>query len=54
MTGNFRTQSDNNLINNKDLKDITLNGLVETFDLSEVKFRNAVQIFELIEMINEI
>ena len=42
------------LINNKDLKDITLNGLVETFDLSEVKFRNAVQIFELIEMINEI
>ena len=42
------------LINNKDLKDITLNGLVEIFDLSEVKFRNAVQILELIEMINEI
>jgi len=42
------------LINNKNLKDITLNGLVEIFDLSEVKFRNAVQILELIEMINEI
>ena len=42
------------LINNKNLKDITLNGLVEIFDLSEVKFRNTVQILELIEMINEI
>ena len=44
----------NKLINNENIKNITLENLVKTFDLPEMKLRNAVQILELIEKINEV